>query len=728
MSHVQYSVEVMLEILTHKGMRRYPKSDAFMSTSECVKKKKKTRGGKKVREKMLKRQQKEAEAAAAALANGTAVMEEKEDFTVVAKPRTGQRHASNVGVVGVDKDKLQPKSKKMRAASSASDSVPAHPQTLAKPTTNSANSSKRGSLVTTSLSAAAEAAAASVAHLGHVEPGEPSKRSKSSQSRKGSNESPKNRRHKSAPPKKLGKHFSHDLELKQEAEMSKALVSILNKLTVAKFDKLAGMFADELLKNVPAFVKIMTFPGEELSEARHAELQSKSAQRVIKVSVSHIFDKALKESSFCSLYARLCKFLNEHAQLTLMSTGVDGVRKCVIWQCQREFEMALENAKKLHNVGSAELEISSQYPAAAKLRMVGNIRFVAELFLVNQVSTNVIMHVIGVILTRSLESKKSLGIFFEEELETLCVLIRSAGKAIDTPSNQTRLNQFFDLLGKLSVDQQICSRIRFAIQDVLDLRGQHWETRKKNHTSSPFDKELALKLQLKPNQSSKKGKKNLMPKTSSTPKGTSSGSSAANLTFVSALDKNASLALMKAKSAFGQSSAAELPRTATAESSGRFSFGHIPPEKTEKKKRTDVPFPAPGPVKLVKAMTEAPPSRMSLQIDAGGSTPREIDDSKSTSSGTSVESLGAEAVLKKHVDKIVEELFFSYEMKEALQCVDEIPADSFDQNFAIRNIEIVGTILLTSMEKSDKERKLTVEFLVNFCARKEVERIEVEKG
>eukprot|EP00475_Leptophrys_vorax_P021164 TRINITY_DN28900_c0_g1_i1.p1 TRINITY_DN28900_c0_g1~~TRINITY_DN28900_c0_g1_i1.p1 ORF type:complete len:775 (-),score=236.06 TRINITY_DN28900_c0_g1_i1:70-2394(-) len=720
-SHV-YPLEMILAIRELKGMRRYPKSEAFMNTSECVKKKKKTRGGKKVREKMLKKQQKQAEAAARAAATAEVKLEILVPSFVEKKLG---KHGSSGG--GSSSPEHQEKAKmKKRSSSSTSDNILGW---MKLPPEEDKTKAKRGSLITNSLSAAAEAAAASVAQLALVDPVAPDPKRNRSLHPLPKKLSPMSRRHASAPPKKLGKHYSHDLEMKQEAEMSKVLVSTLNKLTESKFEKLAGVYADQIIKSVPEFVKIMTPQHEELSGPQLAELNAKCAQRVIRVAVSHIFDKALKESSFCRLYASLCKHLHENAELTVMSNGVEGVRKCVISQCQREFEVALENAKKLHNIGVGDgTEISSQYPQAAKLRMVGNIRFVAELFLVNQVGVNVILHVIGVILTRSIESRKTLGLYFEEELETLCVLIKSAGRVVDTANNQARLNHFFEALQKIAIDQVLCSRIRFAIQDVIDLRSQHWEIRKKPSTpKSVFEKELSLKLGFK-KSAGKKTKKGLAPRTSSTPKGTSTGSSAANLTFVSALDKSASIALAKAKTSVGQMPGAAAPRTTTAESSGRFSFGSV--SVPSESKRKPVTFPSPAVPMLVKAGTsDGGISRMSLNIEAPN-TPRDVenDDSKSTVSGTSVESSGPEEVLKMHVDRIVEELFSSHEMKEALQCIDEIPADSFDQNFAIRNIAIVGSILLACMEKSDKERQLTTEFLSNFCGRKEVDHVEVEKA
>lgn len=73
----------------------------------------------------------------------------------------------------------------------------------------------------------------------------------------------------------------------------------------------------------------------------------------------------------------------------------------------------------------------------------------------------------------------------EENIESLCKLLTTVGKAMEQErhkENQDKERDFLEFvfarLKALSVDKRLSSRIRFMIQDVLDLRKNHWKPRK----------------------------------------------------------------------------------------------------------------------------------------------------------------------------------------------------------------------------------------------------------
>lgn len=59
----------------------------------------------------------------------------------------------------------------------------------------------------------------------------------------------------------------------------------------------------------------------------------------------------------------------------------------------------------------------------------------------------------------------------EDSLESLCGFIRTVGKRLDKPEAAERMGMYFDRLKKLTQKKdKICARIRFMIQDVIELR------------------------------------------------------------------------------------------------------------------------------------------------------------------------------------------------------------------------------------------------------------------
>src|SRR5204863_3108401 len=61
-----------------------------------------------------------------------------------------------------------------------------------------------------------------------------------------------------------------------------------------------------------------------------------------------------------------------------------------------------------------------------------------------------------------------------EEVESLCRLLNTVGKALDEGKAKTRMNAIYDALDHIRVNSDLESRIKFKILDVLDLRKSGW--------------------------------------------------------------------------------------------------------------------------------------------------------------------------------------------------------------------------------------------------------------
>ncbi|KAG7272924.1 hypothetical protein CRUP_002504 [Coryphaenoides rupestris] len=154
-------------------------------------------------------------------------------------------------------------------------------------------------------------------------------------------------------------------------------------------------------------------------------------------------------------------------------------RKLLLNRCQKEFEKDKDDdeifEKKQKELDAAsegekqrlkdELEVAKD---KARRRSLGNIKFIGELFKLKML-TEVIMHDCIVKLLKNHD---------EESVECLCRLLSTIGKDLDFEKAKPRMEQYFHQMEKIIKERKTSSRIRFMLQDVLDLRRNLWVPRR----------------------------------------------------------------------------------------------------------------------------------------------------------------------------------------------------------------------------------------------------------
>jgi len=123
-----------------------------------------------------------------------------------------------------------------------------------------------------------------------------------------------------------------------------------------------------------------------------------------------------------------------------------------------------------------------------KLRMLGNIRFIGELYKKAMLKAGIMHECLQKLLYlepgpdgRTLIAKED-GVSEEDDVESTCKLWISIGKQIDgpksDPADKRLIEQYFAKMKKISTDKEYSSRIRFSVKDVLDLRNAKWVPRR----------------------------------------------------------------------------------------------------------------------------------------------------------------------------------------------------------------------------------------------------------
>lgn len=267
-----------------------------------------------------------------------------------------------------------------------------------------------------------------------------------------------------------------DVELPESesktAELMKQFRSILNKLTPENFST--------LIQNLK-------------------QLEIDTVDRLDEC-ISLVFEKAITEPNYSASYAQLCKEVSA-VFVVLLSDEENTTKKAVfknrlITQCQNEFmkhrgsEIAKTNAEKLKAIEDEEDQAKKDELKAEmddqnfkiRRRAVGTVHFIGELYKIEMLTSKIMSSCVSHLLDPSMCS--------EETLECLCKLLTTIGKRLEkTDAKKVDLSECFAKLTGIADKKNpfgISSRIRFMIQDLIELRLNHWTPRRLQRENKPL--------------------------------------------------------------------------------------------------------------------------------------------------------------------------------------------------------------------------------------------------
>ncbi|KAF8552944.1 hypothetical protein OG21DRAFT_1318460 [Imleria badia] len=255
--------------------------------------------------------------------------------------------------------------------------------------------------------------------------------------------------------------------------------SLLNKLTMEKFDSISDQI---------------------ISWANKSE-NEKDGRTLIQV-IRLVFEKATDEAAWSEMYARLCRKMMETINPEVQDDGIRNpegkpiaggqlFRKYLLNRCQEDFErgwvakeataaaaaakasddQAIKAANERKGGDESELYSEEYYAAQkAKRQGLGLIKFIGELFKL-QMLTERIMHECVKKLLGNVENPE------EEEIESLCQLLKTVGQLLDVPKARAHMDVYFTRMKELCKSLNVSSRMQFMLQDVIELRDRKWVAR-----------------------------------------------------------------------------------------------------------------------------------------------------------------------------------------------------------------------------------------------------------
>ena len=176
---------------------------------------------------------------------------------------------------------------------------------------------------------------------------------------------------------------------------------------------------------------------------------------LLKLLIDRIFEQALLQPTFCPMYSSLCEKI--HCRMKKF-------RMVLLNKCQEEFERGSEEPSE--ELSDREKD---DFRFKAKKRMLGNIKFIGELFK-NKILVEPVMYE----CFNQLLNNQTLESPDEEQTEALCKLMLNVGNILDHEKARKRMNGYFDQMKEIQNGGFISHRIKFLLQDVEELRQNKW--------------------------------------------------------------------------------------------------------------------------------------------------------------------------------------------------------------------------------------------------------------
>jgi hypothetical protein len=237
--------------------------------------------------------------------------------------------------------------------------------------------------------------------------------------------------------------------------------SILNKLTVDKFDKLCVDFCNLEITSVDLLTKV----------------------------VEMVVFKAQVDNHFAAMYADLCLTLSD--KKFEFEASADGekdssaFKKVLLTTVGNEFFNGLEEKNAAAAADAAGAAVASgevegeedSGPAVNRgvMKTLGNIKFIGELFKQKMLKSKRI-HEILVRLFGDYLLKRTVP--DDVQLECICRLLYSVGKTLDDKKNADLVAQYLHALSEIAKLEGTSSRIRFMIEEIVEMKLNAWVPRR----------------------------------------------------------------------------------------------------------------------------------------------------------------------------------------------------------------------------------------------------------
>jgi hypothetical protein len=225
----------------------------------------------------------------------------------------------------------------------------------------------------------------------------------------------------------------------EDERVTRSFRSILNKLTVEKFESL--------------FEQLATCG---ITQPHH-----------VSILMHEVFEKATSQHHLIPMYADLCVKLEKDARIAsvVQAAGeLHDFRRLLLNECQSVFEQCFESS----DCDSKDCSVGEETAFRRKQQVLGNMKLIGQLLVHGMLSSDLFVGCCEELLRERTENP--------EALEALVALMMVAGPQFDkdTWQHYRRLQNILSDMSLLTKDKRSPPRLRFLIRDVLDAREAGW--------------------------------------------------------------------------------------------------------------------------------------------------------------------------------------------------------------------------------------------------------------
>ena len=191
--------------------------------------------------------------------------------------------------------------------------------------------------------------------------------------------------------------------------------------------------------------------------------------------VDQVFDKATREKSYSEMYSKLA------SQFSGLNANGKNFRCILLNQCQKLFKTPLETQieevkqfwnEKIKAEQNERMKVMYKESIEEKVNQVkdryfGNMRFISELYLQNEIPDKIIVHIISILLNKEKDCTS---------LEAVCQILMVIGQIVEA-KNPKEMDGFILKIDQLSQVQGLGMKMRFKLKDVIDMKNRNWQMR-----------------------------------------------------------------------------------------------------------------------------------------------------------------------------------------------------------------------------------------------------------
>jgi len=169
------------------------------------------------------------------------------------------------------------------------------------------------------------------------------------------------------------------------------------------------------------------------------------------------------------------------------------IKKIILTRCQIEFEQDTATKIAVACEGVQDEDEKKYHANLVKKNYLGHMRFIGELYKGDLVSIKIILLCIPLLLDSGGQEKVD-----EEKVECFTKLMTTIGARLESQSEENkakgkvdasnRLKECWNTVEGMADDaSQVSSRIRFMLQDLMEMRNNGWRTRRIEETAKTID-------------------------------------------------------------------------------------------------------------------------------------------------------------------------------------------------------------------------------------------------